>query len=298
MTGPVEAALRSHRTITLTALVGLILLAWAWLITGAGIGMPAAGSFAPASSSAISGIAGPGMAMPDGPMHDMAMAGMDHGAMAGMEQTGTMAGPTGWPIGRFALIFSMWWTMMVAMMVPSAAPTILLYARAAATGGSAARPASGSFLAGYLLAWAGFSLLATGLQFVLESAGIFAGETMSLTDGRVIAGVLIATGAYQLSPLKNACLRQCRNPAQFLSRHYRPGSAGALRMGLLHGGWCLGCCWMLMTLLFAGGVMNLMWIALLTLLVAAEKLLPFGRWIALASGIALLIGGGALLLAQ
>ena len=99
-----------------------------------------------------------------------------------------------------------------------------------------------------------------------------------------VSAVLIAAGVYQLSPLKGACLSQCRNPAQFLSRNYRPGRAGAFSMGVKHGAFCVGCCWLLMALLFVGGVMNLAWIALLTLLVAAEKLLPGGRWIALVTG--------------
>jgi predicted metal-binding membrane protein len=110
--------------------------------------------------------------------------------------------------------------------------------------------------------------------------------------------VLLAAGAYQLSPVKDACLRQCRNPAQFLSRHYRPGRLGALRMGLLHGLWCLGCCCLLMALLFAGGIMDLAWIAALTLLVAAEKLLPFGQWVARGAGLTCLAGGAWLLFAQ
>ena len=105
------------------------------------------------------------------------------------------------------------------------------------------------------------------------------------------AALLIAAGLYQLSPLKEACLRHCRNPAQFLSRHYRPGPTGAFRLGVYHGAYCVGCCWLLMALLFVGGVMNLAWIALLTLLVAAEKLLPGGRWIALVTGAAFIAWG-------
>jgi predicted metal-binding membrane protein len=112
-----------------------------------------------------------------------------------------------------------------------------------------------------------------------------------------MAAVLIAAGAYQLSPLKSACLSQCRSPAQFLSRHWRPGVAGAIRLGLLHGGDCVGCCWALMALLFVGGVMNIGWIVLLTMIVAVEKLAPGGAWIGRAAGVALIAWGGALLLA-
>jgi len=111
------------------------------------------------------------------------------------------------------------------------------------------------------------------------------------------AAVMIAAGLYQLSPFKNACLGRCRSPAQFLSRHYRPGAAGALRLGLLHGAYCVGCCWLLMALLFVGGVMNLLWVAGLTLLVAAEKLLPRGTLIAHVAGVAMIGWGVGRLLA-
>ena len=206
-----------------------------------------------------------------------------------------MAPAMAWPTGRVLLTVSMWWVMMVAMMLPSAAPMILLYARAAGHGVSGSRPATASFLAGYLCAWAGFSLLAAVLQFTLEQLDLFAPMAMASQNRWLSAAILIAVGLYQLSPLKDVCLRHCQNPAQFLSRHYRPGSIGALRMGLLHGSYCVGCCWLLMTLLFVGGVMNLAWIALLTLMVAAEKLLPFGRWVALATGLACIVWGALVL---
>jgi predicted metal-binding membrane protein len=105
------------------------------------------------------------------------------------------------------------------------------------------------------------------------------------------AAILIAAGIYQLSPLKEACLAHCRSPAQFLSRHFRPGPTGAFRLGVIHGAFCLGCCWLLMALLFVGGVMNLAWIALLSLLVAGEKLLPGGRLLALAAGLGFIVWG-------
>lgn len=261
MTATIEAGLRRHRAITLAALAALCLLAWAWLLLGAG------------------------MSAPDGAMEGMVMP------MEGMVMP-----PPAWSPSRFALTFAMWGTMMVAMMLPSAAPTVLLYARAVARPG-VPPPASGTFLAGYLLVWAAFSLFATGLQLWLEHVLLLAPHSMALEGQRLTGGLLIAAGLYQLSPVKGSCLRHCRNPAQFLSRHYRPGPAGALRLGLIHGTWCLGCCWALMLLLFAGGVMNLVWIAALTLLVAAEKLLPFGRSISQLAGLASL-GGGVLLLIQ
>jgi predicted metal-binding membrane protein len=110
--------------------------------------------------------------------------------------------------------------------------------------------------------------------------------------------VLIAAGLYQVSPMQGVCLNHCRSPAEFLSRHWRPGAAGAVRLGVLHGLFCLGCCWLLMALLFVGGVMNLAWIAALTLLVMAEKLLPGGRWVARAAGVVMLAWGAATLLAR
>jgi predicted metal-binding membrane protein len=181
----------------------------------------------------------------------------------------------------------MWWLMMVAMMLPSAAPAILLYARVRAqrrSSGAIVSPAV--FAAGYLAMWLAFSIAAAIAQQLVADGGMTLG-------GRLSDAVLIAAGVYQLSPVKGACLRQCRAPAQFLSRHWRPGAFGALRLGLLHGAYCVGCCWMLMALLFVGGVMNFAWIAAITLLVGIEKLVPGGEWIGRAAGIGL-IGWGAI----
>lgn len=187
----------------------------------------------------------------------------------------------GWP-----LVAAMWAVMMVAMMLPGAAPAILLYSRVHRHSINDSAPPSMAFLAGYLACWLGFALIATALQLAIASP-----MSMAL-ESRLAAGVLlIAAGLYQLSPLKDACLNHCRSPAAFLSRHFRPGSWGAARLGLRHGAWCVGCCWLLMSLLFVGGVMNLLWIAGLTLLVAAEKLLPHGAWIARIGGVALVAWG-------
>jgi predicted metal-binding membrane protein len=192
----------------------------------------------------------------------------------------------------FAALVFMWWVMMVAMMLPSAAPAILLYARVRdARSGEASVAQSWVFVAGYALLWLLFSVAAAATQRLIM------GSAMGMEAERYMAAVLIAAGAYQLSPLKSACLSQCRSPAQFLSRHWRPGVAGAIRLGLLHGGYCVGCCWALMALLFVGGVMNIGWIVLLTLIVAVEKLAPGGAWIGRAAGVALIAWGGALLLA-
>ena len=201
-------------------------------------------------------------------------AGMDRGmAMAGM------APPA------FSALALMWWLMMIAMMLPSAAPAILLYGLVRERRGDDARVAqTWVFLAGYIAAWLLFSLVAAAAQHML------AGPASSL--GNAAAGaVLILAGLYQLSPLKSACLRQCRSPAQFISRHWRPGVSGALRLGALHGVYCVGCCWMLMALLFVGGVMNFAWIAALTLVVGVEKLVPGGDLIGRAAGVAMVAWG-------
>ncbi|MES2120646.1 MAG: DUF2182 domain-containing protein [Pseudomonadota bacterium] len=182
------------------------------------------------------------------------------------------------PLGA---LITMWWLMMLAMMLPSAAPAILLYAQVRRQRGRESVVQPWIFAAGYALVWLAFSLAAGAIQ-----------SRVTFADPRLASVLLIAAGAYQLSPLKNACLRQCQSPARFLSRHWRPGVGGALRLGALHGAYCVGCCWMLMALLFVGGVMNFAWIAALTLIVGVEKLVPRGEWIGRAAGIAL-IGWGA-----
>jgi predicted metal-binding membrane protein len=187
------------------------------------------------------------------------------------------------PLGALVL---MWWLMMVAMMLPSAAPTILLYGRVRhVRGGDADIAPTWLFLAAYLLVWLLFSIGAASLQQLLT------GPSMALDDRRIASGLLFAVGLYQLSPLKGACLRACRSPAQFISRHWRPGAAGALRLGVLHGTYCLGCCWLLMALLFVGGVMNFAWIAGLTLIVGIEKLAPRGDLIGRVAGVGLMVWG-------
>jgi len=189
-------------------------------------------------------------------------------------------------------LVAMWWLMMVAMMLPSAAPAVLLYGRVREMrGGDAAIAQSWVFLAGYLGVWLLFSIMAATAQSLLT------GAAMALRDPRAASTVLILAGLYQLSPLKSACLRQCRSPAQFLSRHWSPGVAGAIRLGMLHGAYCVGCCWLLMALLFVGGVMNFAWIAALTLIVGIEKLALRGDLFGRAAGIGLIAWGLARLFA-
>jgi len=190
----------------------------------------------------------------------------------------------------------MWWIMMIAMMVPSAAPTILLYARAHRHGQNKGRLAPGAvpasvFAAGYLAAWLGFSILATVLQYMLVQADLLSGRMMWSLDPWLSSAVLLAAGVYQLTPLKQTCLRHCRQPAAFLAGHWRAGRWGAFVMGCDAGAFCVMCCWALMALLFVGGIMNVLWIAGLTIFVLIEKVLPKGEWFARAAGVACLLAG-------
>ncbi len=203
-----------------------------------------------------------------------------------------------WTPGYFLLMFIMWWVMMVAMMLPAAAPMILMFAtvnRKNRERGDAAVP-TGIFAASYILTWGVFSFLATMLQWSLEAASLLSPmmESASIPFG---AALLIGAGIYQMTPLKYACLRHCRSPLHYLAHKWRSGTGGAIRMGLEHGSFCLGCCWVLMGLLFYGGVMNIGWIAGLTLYVIVEKVAPYGHWISRCSGVILIAWGAAVLLA-
>lgn len=224
----------------------------------------------------------------------MSMSAITMTRMA-IEMPGMMMAPADWTPRYGLLMFLMWWVMMIAMMVPSAAPALLLYATLVRRNKRADRPYAPTsvFLTGYLLVWAGFSLAATALQWALVSLGMMGGM-MEVTHVPVAAAVLMAAGLYQLSPLKQACLRHCRHPLFVLMHNWTPGTIGALRMGMQHGRFCLGCCWVLMALLFVGGVMNLLWIAALALFVGIEKLSPGRRWLTLISSLALIAAGATL----
>jgi predicted metal-binding membrane protein len=195
--------------------------------------------------------------------------------MSGMMSPGFMP----WSASHFAFMSAMWVVMMVGMMTPSVAPTILLYAAIARqNAGRHSFAPPGWFFAGYLLAWTAFALGATLLQWLLESHALVA--PMMAGTSRAIGGVLlIAAGVYQWLPAKQACLSSCRAPLSFVQRQggFKPGVRGSLRLGWLHGIDCIGCCWMLMLLLFAFGVMNLTWIAALMVYVLLEKVLPWPR---------------------
>ena len=198
-----------------------------------------------------------------------------------------------WTAGHALVVLVMWALMMVAMMVPSAAPTIQLYAPLNRDRG---RSAPLQFLAGYLAIWTLFSALATGLQGGLVALGWMSGMWLNLVSPWLAATVLIAAGLYEMTPLKAACLRDCRGPVEALTRMRRSGPLAAFRMGLAHGRVCLGCCWALMLLLFVGGVMNLWWVLLVAVLVAVEKLLPWGARLSRPLGIGLILAGAALAL--
>jgi predicted metal-binding membrane protein len=209
--------------------------------------------------------------------------------MGGMDMTGFRMIPAGigimapanapWRVIEFAFVFAMWSVMMVGMMAPSAAPMILMYARAGRQGTSAGKPfaATGWFAAGYFLAWIGFALVATYVQWWFEREALL--DSRMVSANNVLGGmVLIAAGLYQWTPLKDVCLAQCQTPFQFLMRHggFRGDVPGCLVLGLRHGAYCVGCCWALMALLFVSGVMNVLWIALLAVLVLLENLPGMG----------------------
>ncbi len=268
-----ESLLRRDRWIVLGGLVALTLLSWAYILAGAGTGMSV-------RDTTIVSLFPHRMA-------EMPMAGMSMSMQPGM-----------WSLGYFIIVLFMWWVMMIAMMTPSAAPMILLYAHATRHSQATGQLRQGvvptaAFAGGYLMVWLGFSLLAATLQWGLERSGVVSAMMLASTSAGVSAAVLVLAGLYQLSPLKHICLRHCRAPAEFLSRHWRPGTPGALRMGLQHGAFCVGCCWVLMALLFVGGIMNVLWIAALAILVLLEKVAPHGAWLSRAAGVVLLAWGAA-----
>ena len=247
MTANLLSGLLHRQAIVLSALAAVIVAAWAYLLRGAGV--------------------------------KMAMMDMGGGQM--------MAMPPDWSFAHTALIFVMWVVMMVAMMLPSAVPTILLVTNLASdrTANSKLVPATAMlFATGYLLVWCGFSLAATLLQWGLDEAGLLS-ETMALGNWTSIGAVFVAAGIYEWTPLKDACLRHCRSPTEYLLRHWRRGVRGAVLTGMRHGVFCLGCCWLLMGLLFVGGLMNLAWVAGVAVLVLLEKTISSGGEMRVLTGV-------------
>lgn len=200
-----------------------------------------------------------------------------------------------WDGAVFARMLAMWVVMMIGMMLPTATPMTLVYAHVAnkARSEGTVLPSTGVFAAGYLLAWSAFSIAATVVQWGLDRAALL--SPMWGVHGphgpALGAGLLIAAGVYQLSPWKKRCLHLCRSPALFFAEHWRAGRWAALRLGWSYGLYCLGCCWVLMGLLFVGGVMNLLWAAAIALFVLAEKVIPYGVGAGRVAGVALIALG-------
>jgi predicted metal-binding membrane protein len=263
-------SLGRDQLIVLVSLAGLALLSWIY----------------------IADLAGrmPGVTTGAAAMAKMNMAGMNMGDMAPAS-----AAPSPYDPALFGLTALMWFVMMLGMMLPSAAPMILLYAQVQRKrSGASPLVRTAVFVSGYLLAWGGFSVAAAALQQVLSQAALVT-PGLVLASTRIAGAVLIAAGLYELTPFKQACLAHCRGAAAFVASHWRPGAAGAVRMGAIHGLYCMGCCWALMLLLFVGGVMNLLWIAALAALVLVQKLLPGGRAITWLTAGSLVVAGLAVI---
>ncbi len=192
-----------------------------------------------------------------------------------------------------ALLFLMWAVMMVAMMLPSAMPMILLHAAVARKVGTRRSFAASisAFVGGYIVTWTLFSVVATLAQAYLEHLALL--SPMMVSKSPQLGGLLLVTaGVYQVTPAKDACLTHCRTPFAFIAAHWQPGVGGAFQMGLHHGLFCVGCCWVLMVLLFVGGVMNLLWIAVIAGFVLLEKVAPLGNKKGRAiSGLGLIMAG-------
>ncbi len=259
-----EQVLRRDRVVVVAAILIIAAIAWAYTVyvaeTGAGMGA---------------------MQMDSAPGEGSGGMGM---AMANMRS---------WSGPDFALMYVMWVVMMVAMMAPSAAPMLLMFAAVNRRRREREAPyvPTVAFLAGYIVVWAVFSLAATGGNWGLHQASLLSSMMGASNSGYLGGALLLLAGGFQWSPLKYACLKQCRTPMGFLMTSWREGHRGALRMGLEHGAYCLGCCWSLMLLLFVLGIMNLVWIAALAAFVLAEKVAPKGEWVSRTTGV-LLAGWG------
>lgn len=258
----VEAIFRRDRWVTISGIILLTVLSWAYLF---------------------------GLA-----------AGMDDMAMEGdlMSSVSGLMGPqlSTWSVRDFFFMFLMWSVMMVAMMLPSASPLILLHVRVnqQQEDGGDGFHGTVAFAIGYLLVWTSFSAVATLLQWGLEKLAVLS-PMMASTSSLLGAGLLLAAGIYQLTPFKNACLRHCRSPVHSLMQHWRRGTSGAFMMGFHHGVYCIGCCWLLMALLFVFGVMNLVWIAVLSVFVLLEKVVPRGELVARVAGVGFIVAGVSVL---
>jgi predicted metal-binding membrane protein len=210
----------------------------------------------------------------------------------------TMAQLQSWSVADFGLMFIMWAVMMTAMMVPSAAPMVLLFATLNRRRREQQRPyvSTGVFLSGYVLIWCGFAAAATLANWGLHVNSLLSSMMGGSTSAYLGGALLMMAGIFQWSTLKSVCLTRCRSPLSFLMSDWREGTGGALRMGVRHGTYCVGCCWVLMGLLFVLGVMNLLWIAVLAGFVLLEKAVAGGRQVSRGTGV-LLFAWGALMAA-
>jgi predicted metal-binding membrane protein len=246
-----EAVLKRDRTVVIVGLAGIIALAWAYMLYLAWN------------------------------MRNMEM-GMEM-AMPNMQL---------WGKADFLFMFIMWSVMMVAMMIPSAAPMVLMFSKFNRQRHEQEAPflATGIFLLGYLIVWTSFSAVATMAQWGLHSLALL--SPMMVSTSPILGGVLlIGAGIFQFTPLKHTCLAHCRTPLGFFMTEWREGTQGALLMGLRHGSFCVGCCWLLMALLFVAGVMNLLWVATIAAYVLIEKVVPEGRWVSRAIGSLVIVWG-------
>ena len=209
----------------------------------------------------------------------------------------TMPVDTAWSWTTAVAVVVMWAGMMFAMMLPSAAPMILAFdsVERGDEGDGRGTPRTLVFAGAYLLVWVGYSALAAGAQWGLQASGLLTPMIVSSSD-RLTAGLLVLAGLYQLTPLKQACLRHCRTPLAFLMAEWRDGTRGAFAMGLKHGLYCAGCCWALMLLLFVAGVMNPVWIVFLTVVVALEKWPRLPIWLTRLTGAGAIAAGAAVAL--
>jgi predicted metal-binding membrane protein len=265
-----ESVLRRDRLVVAASLAGLCLLSWLFLI------------HLSLQMETMEGMAARMMSMPVGDaVSTLLDVALSPGAAALADAT-----------VNFALVALMWAVMMVGMMMPSAAPTILLFSalerKRTVTNRIGGRTAS--FVAGYFAIWSAFSIAAAAAQTALAHAGLISMQ-MATTSAVLGGAVFIAAGLFEFTPLKDRCLVHCRSPLEWIPRHMRPGRLGALRMGVEHGAYCVGCCWALMLLLFVGGVMNLVWVAFLAAIVLVQKVLPGGVVLARFAGLVLVVCG-------
>jgi predicted metal-binding membrane protein len=269
-----ETILRRERLIVASCLAIMTALAWFYLFR--------------TNTTGMSDMTMSHMDM-SGPSMDM--AGMPMAGMSGMVLPDSHSAAT-----SVVLLFVMWSVMMIAMMVPSAVPMILSFValnRVRRLHSRALIPV-GIFILGYLLIWSAFSIVAALAQYGLHRATLLS-SAMVATSSLLNGALLLAAGVFQWTPLKRACLRGCRSPLSFLMSRWREGAGGALMMGLEHGTYCVGCCWVLMALLFVAGVMNLLWVAIIAVFIMAEKILPRGELVGRVAGIALAVSGVAVM---